>query len=382
MRPPVVRPPLVDALGALALLGLAMAEVLTTPDLRHRPALAALAVLVAVPVAWRRQRPAAVLGAVATGIFAGGVLAPEPDWVHPFAGLLVVCYSAAAYCERRAAVAGLLLPLAFFGIGTVLDNLEDPGSRPLGDLVFVSVVLTSAWGVGRIVRSWRLQAATLAARTRELEEEREWRARAAVAEERTRIARELHDIIAHSVSVMVVQAAAAEEVLAREPGRAREPLVRIQATGRQSVLELRRLLGVLRPEEEHDVRSPQPTLRGLDALVDEARASGLEVEVEVEGQVRELSAGLELTAYRVVQEALTNVVKHAGRAAAKVRIRYGTGDLSIDVVDHGGAAPAGRGRGAGLGLVGMRERVSLYGGHLETGPLGDGGFAVRATLPL
>ena len=276
----------------------------------------------------------------------------------------------------------MVTPLAFFGVGGALDTLEDTGSRPIGDLVYVSVVLSSAWGVGRIVRSWRLQAATLAERTRELEQEREWRARAAVVEERTRIARELHDIIAHSVSVMVVQAAAAEEVLAREPERAREPLVRIQATGRQSVLELRRLLGVLRPEEEHGARSPQPTLRGLDALVDEARASGLEVEVEVEGQVRELSAGVELAAYRVVQEALTNVVKHAGRAAAQVRIRYGTGDLGIDVVDRGGTTQVEHARGAGHGLVGMRERVSMYGGHLETGPVGDGGFAVRATLPL
>jgi signal transduction histidine kinase len=333
-----------------------------------------------VALAWRRVAPAWVLGAVLVGVSILPVLEPDGEWATPFAVILVALYSGAAYDDRRRASIGLVLVLLFFAGGTVLDNILDPGRRPVGDLVYAIVLNTSAWGIGRIVRRWREQALALVERTEELERERAWREQAAVAEERNRIARELHDVISHSVTLMVVQASAAEQVLPAEAAGARESIVKVQQTGREAVEELRRMLGVLRPTEHAPCLDPQPALRDLPSMVARAAGAGVRADVRITGPERELPPGVELVAYRVVQEALTNVVKHAGPTTASVRLAYGDDALAIEVVN--GPAVGGRAvtDGAGQGLLGMRERLALYGGHLDAGPCGQG-YAVRARVP-
>lgn len=334
------------------------------------------------PLAWRRQTPLGALFVVLAGVSILGLAEPDGEWVSPFMAVLIALYSVAAYTEKRRAVLGLVAVLLFFASGTVLDNLQDPGRRPLGDLVYMTVLNSSAWAIGRVVQRWREQALALEEKTAELERERVWREQAVIAEERNRIARELHDVIAHSVSLMVVQAAAAEQMLVSDPGRAREPIERIQDSGRQAVLELRRLLGVLRPDESAASLAPQPTLRGLSAMVERACDAGLAAEVEIQGDQQDLAPGVELAAYRLIQEALTNALKHAGPTTARVRVGYGKDRLDIEVTN----ADAGRANGAaasgtGHGLAGMRERLALYGGELEAGPC-EGGFTVRARIPL
>ncbi|MFN2502925.1 MAG: sensor histidine kinase, partial [Acidimicrobiales bacterium] len=208
-------------------------------------------------------------------------------------------------------------------------------------------------------------------------------ARRAVFDERVRIARELHDVVAHHVSVMGLQAGGARRVMARQPGRAEEALSSIEASSRQAVAELHRLLGFLRRDADGEDSAPQPDLRQLDTLVADVARGGLHVDVSVEGQPRPLPPTVELSGYRIVQEALTNVVRHAGAAKARVTIRYERRALQLDVVDDGsGAAPDAGNTGAGLGLIGMRERVGLHGGQLSVGPRPDGGFGVCASIPI
>ena len=267
-------------------------------------------------------------------------------------------------------------------VGAVLDNVREPGTRPYTDLIYIGLQFAGTWGVGRLIRSWRHQARALEQRTAELEEAQEWRAQAAVAEERTRIARELHDVIAHSVSVMVIQAGAAEQMLDVDPERARQPLVTIQDSGRQAVLELGRLLGILRAHDAEASLVPQPSLRHLDALAGQVRDAGLPVALCVEGAPRELPGGVDLAAYRIVQEALTNILKHAGPASATVVLHYNVDTLDIDVVDDGQAPLDVTPAGTGHGLAGMRDRVRLYGGEFDAGTCPHGGFRVHARLPL
>jgi signal transduction histidine kinase len=216
------------------------------------------------------------------------------------------------------------------------------------------------------------------------EEAREQEALRAAAEERRRIAREMHDVVAHSVSVMVVQAGGARRILERDPARAIAAGEQIERTGREALAEMRRLLGVLNPEgEEPAALAPQPTLDGLGALADRARAAGLPVSLHVEGAPRPLPTGVDLAAYRVVQEALTNALKHAGTTPTEVHVRWGATQLELEILDRGPGGTADRATGeSGHGLVGMRERVRLYGGELETGRRRGGGFRVHARIPL
>jgi signal transduction histidine kinase len=209
-----------------------------------------------------------------------------------------------------------------------------------------------------------------------LEEER---ARAAVAGERARIARELHDVIAHSVSVMTVQAGAARLLLDGDPHRAAEPLLAVEETDRQALAEMRRLLGVLRDDAGEPELVPQAGLKDLPMLATTIREAGLEVAMTVEGPQRPLPAGVELAAYRILQEALTNTLKHARAARAQVTVRYEPGCVLLEVRDDGRMPP---GDGQGHGLLRMRERAALYGGELDAGPTPNGGFAVRARLPV
>jgi signal transduction histidine kinase len=277
----------------------------------------------------------------------------------------------------RAGIGGLVL----VALVVALVVWRDPGGDG-GDLVFALSLTGFAWLIGFAFHERNRRTAELEERAARLERERETEARAAVAEERARIAREMHDVVAHSLSVMVVQAEAAEAMLESDPERARRPLEAVQETGRSALGELRRMLGVLREmAEEGPALAPQPGLAGLDALVEQVREAGLPVTLRVEGEARALPPGIDLSAYRIVQEGLTNALKHAGPARAEVLISYGDDELALRVSDDGrGHDPASD--GAGHGLVGMRERVALYGGTLEAGPLPGGGFALTARLPL
>ena len=220
---------------------------------------------------------------------------------------------------------------------------------------------------------------TLKTRRAFLAEEREESARRAVAGEQARIARELHDVIAHNVSVMVVQAAAANDVFDSAPDKARDALRSIEETGRAALTELRRLLGTVRTPEE-EAYAPQPGLALLGELVSRVRAAGLPVAVHLDGELGDLPAGLDLSAYRIVQEALTNTLKHAQASRAEVGVRRTASDLELEIVDDG--VGNGNGDGGGQGLIGMRERAALVGGEVEAGPRPGGGFQVRARLPL
>ena len=216
------------------------------------------------------------------------------------------------------------------------------------------------------------------------QEAHELQALRAAADERRRIAREMHDVVAHSVSVMVVQAGGARRILERDPERAVAAAAQIERTGREALAEMRRLLGVLhRDDDEHDARAPQPTMAGVGALVERAREAGLPVELHVAGERRSLPAGLDLAAFRVVQEGLTNALKYADRAPTDVHVRWGERELELEILDRGpGPARERLGGDGGHGLVGMRERVKLYGGELEAGRRRGGGFRIRAKLPL
>jgi signal transduction histidine kinase len=232
--------------------------------------------------------------------------------------------------------------------------------------------------VGAFLRTRRLYVAELRARAEGAEADREERIRAATADERARIARELHDAVAHAMSVMVMQAEAADELLDRDPARARIAIERVQRVGREGLGEMRRLLGVLR-RDESPALAPQPGVSSLQALADEVSATGLPVRLTVEGEPAALTAGVDISAYRIVQEALTNALKHAGASGVEVLLRYGE-SLELEISDDGdGPSPPGEN---GHGLIGMRERVALYGGSFDAGRSPSGGFHVHATLPI
>ncbi|HEY7283502.1 MAG TPA: sensor histidine kinase [Actinomycetota bacterium] len=275
------------------------------------------------------------------------------------------------------------LAVAVGGVAIVVSN--DPDAI-VGQKVFIPIVFGIAWLAGSAMRARVLQADAAEERAALLEREREAEALRAVVEERTRIARELHDVVGHSVSVMTVQTSAVRRRLTPDQEREREALLAVERTGREALAEMRRVVGALRDADESPALAPQPTLARVDALVVQARETGLPVELSVEGEPVPLPAGVDLTAYRLVQEGLTNAIKHAGAHHAQVRVRYGDGHVEVEVSDDGGGvAASGHGdqlMNGGHGLVGMRERVSIYGGELEAGPRDGGGFRLRARLPV
>jgi signal transduction histidine kinase len=277
--------------------------------------------------------------------------------------------------ERRQAIVGYILTIAVAG---VVDRNDPRGT--LGNWIWISVVFGIAWLVGFAFSGATRQAEEARERARRAEREREERARLAVSEERARIARELHDVVGHSVSVMTVQASAVRRLLKPEQEREREALLIVEQTGREAMAEMRRMVGVLRRPEEAPALAPQPSLEHLDKLVEHARESGLPVTLKVEGDAVQLSAGVDLTAYRLVQEGLTNAIKHARAKNAEVLVRYSNGFVELSVTDDGSGD--GGGDSGGHGLVGMRERISVYGGNLEAGPRPEGGYRLRATLPV
>jgi signal transduction histidine kinase len=347
-----------------------------------------VAIAMVAPIVVRRRFPVTAL----TICFTGGAWQVLAGLAHlpggrPIGGsdiaVLVLIYTAAAYRPRRVSVPALLICLAGCA-AAALAWVPGPHAQQLLIALFLGGLLGGsaviAWVLGDSMRYRRGYYAALEDRAARLEAERHAEAKIAAAAERARIARELHDIVAHHVSVMVVQADGAGYALRSDPDRAQAALEAISGTGRQALTEMRRLLGLLRSANDTAVLAPLPGLGELRELLDQARAAGLEVSYILTGTPRELPEGAELAAYRVVQESLTNTRKHAGLAAtAAVTLRYEPDDLIIEIVDDGVAAmPAD---GSGHGLAGMRERVEMYGGTVQAGPLPSGGFAVTARLP-
>jgi signal transduction histidine kinase len=252
-----------------------------------------------------------------------------------------------------------------------------------GEYSFSVPILLLGWLTGQGVRRWHELSRSLRRHLDDVSETEQARAAAAVADERARIARELHDVVAHAVSVMVVQAGSARLGMAEDPVGSADALRNVEETGRQALVEMRHMLGLLRAADAVPSLAPQPTLRALPALVGAARSAGQDVDLQMEGVPVPLPPGLDLSAYRIVQEALTNAFRHAGAVPVAVRVRYGRADLALEITNGAAAAPPERpGRGTGHGLIGMRERTELFGGSLTTGRTADGGFAVRAVLPL
>ena len=338
-----------------------------------------------IPFGFRRRWPVGSL-VVAWGFCALGSVAVASFFYlqSPFPMTMYSAYIAGTVPSLRGALAALATTLG----GLAIVNVTFPDTVT-GDYLFPGGFIIAMWAGARAIRNRTLLAAELHEAAAAAAERRELAAARAVAEERRRIAREMHDLVGHSVSVMVVQAGGARRILDKDPDRAVEAAVRIEATGRAALAEMRRLLGILGAGDgEGDATfHPQPTLDAIGALVERANAAGLRATLHVDGERRPLPAGAEVAAYRVVQEALTNALKHAGAAQTDVLLRWHTDALEIVVADRGPAP--GRRHGdttelpsGGHGIVGMRERVKVYGGELTANPRPDGGFIVRARLPV
>jgi signal transduction histidine kinase len=371
-------PRLVDGLLALllALLGVGSLSRGRDAALTQLPFMVAMI----IAVVFRRRNPVAAF-AVAVAAGAGQIAVSHTPTGTDLA-IPVLLYTLAAYRPRPVSLAGLAVSLAdsFIGVFVWTNRLDVYGKLLAALVVFCATALV-AWVLGDSMRYRRGYYAALEERAARLEREAEAQAQIATAAERARIARELHDVIAHHVSVMVVQADGAGYALETSPERARQALAAISATGRQALTEMRRLLGLLRSGDTQVQLAPQPGLGQLRELVAQARAAGMSVSLTQEGAPRPLPEGAELAAYRVVQESLTNTRKHAGpAAAAAVTLRYAEVGLVVQVSDDGRGAGAAA-DGTGHGLAGMRERVEMYGGTMTAGPLPRGGYQVTARIP-
>ena len=373
----------VVALGCLAFIDIWLLPVHDAVP-GSRPINTLIFFLICLILLWRRRVPVAVLFAV---MFLIGVqvvffdpsfhtTAAEPPFAS-FLALLLALYSIAAYGEeRRAVVAGVAAGVVILAADILRLGAGVHPENIIPTWVFCGII----WFIGRTIRRSQLQAAELRDLAAQLEVEREKRAQTAVTEERSRIAREMHDVVAHSVSVMVVQSQAVQRLLDGEQNAARQALGSIETTGRQALTEMRRLLGIVRRTDAELALAPQPSLSGLEDLIVQVREAGLPVELRVEGKASSLPPGVDLSAYRIVQEALTNILKHAGPSHAEVVIRYRDDEVEVEVTDDG--VGKGNGDGSGQGMIGMRERVALYGGVLESGKKVGSGYVVRARLPL
>jgi signal transduction histidine kinase len=380
MRRWLRRPLTQDIALALALFAISVVTVSTgraesvgSPN--NGPSGVALFILVlfaTLPIALRRRLPLEVFAITLTA----GVISDLIGGPFQFAGALVGLYTVAAYLGRPRSI----YAAGASGIATVVTSIGDSGT-PMAQVSAILAVFAASWLLGDNIRTRRAYLRELEDRADRLEREREESIRRAAADEQARIARELHDIITHNVSVMTVQAAAAGDVFETHPGRVREALDSIESTGREALTELRRLLGRVHPEDAGAALAPQPGLARLDALLEQVRAAGLQVQLTVEGTPHELPIGLDLSAYRIVQEALTNILKHAQASKATVRIRYEPDAIALEVIDDG-RGPAADDAERGQGIIGMRERAALVGGALRVGRAPGGGFAVDARIPL
>ena len=348
----------------------------------------ALVLVITLPLIARRRHPVAVGFATAAAMLPFTAV----DYAMPTAAvvLLIAVYSAANYAGLGASLLVLVTQTAVSMTYTVVSADRHPElTMDTGASVIISgLLIVGVWGIGRAVRSRRLYTAELEDRARRLERANDVEVRAAIAEERSRIARELHDVVAHHVSVMTVQAAGARRSLRRDVERTAVALEAIEEIGRSALAEMRRVVGVLRAPDGDDrgaqpaTLAPQPGLGDLDQLAEQMRDAGLPVDVTVDGEPGAVPVGVDLAAFRVIQEALTNTIKHAGPSTALVHVRYLPSEMHVEVSDDGrGVAAALEGRRPGHGLLGMRERVALYGGTLAAGPRRGGGYEVRAKIP-
>jgi signal transduction histidine kinase len=372
----------VDALIALLVLAGALELVVARNSPSDPPpglwlSVLLLAVLVA-PIFARRRYPFAA--PLAYWVLAAAISFYDGQLV-PFIGSLGVVGLATAFMLgnlRNGLKAGLGVAVVTVGIVTVVYNI--PGDTTTSNYVFITLRFVVAWLAGYALRERAEQAQAAEERAIRAERERESAARVAVAEERARIARELHDIVAHAVSVMVLQVGAVRHKLPDELAPDRDALTGVERAGRMALAEMRRLLSAMRGDGEEVELAPQPGLDGLDSLLDDVGRAGLPVELHVDGQPVPLPRGIELSAYRIVQEGLTNALKHAHASGADVIVRYRPDELEIEVRDNGrGSAPSD---GRGHGLVGVRERVKIYGGEMSTSTSADGGFVLSTRLPL
>jgi signal transduction histidine kinase len=396
------RPAVADALvaavfavgGVLSLYAVFQVQRRTVPSF-HEPAKAVpiLAMLaVTLPLALRRRFPLVVATTVIVAFVLGRVLLPdsEQEQLMTVWACWLALYSAAVHPRRTRFWTVALGALAAALVAEITREVPFdatlkglPLAQSTAFLYNVAVIVGLPLLLGLAVRALRERERRLMEQAAELRRQREENARRAVLDERVRIARELHDVVAHHVSVMGIEAGAARRVMGRRPEQAQEILSSIEASSRQAVDELHRLLGFLRHAEQPDERSPRPDLTRLDELLAHAAEGGLSVELVVDGERRTLPGTLELSAYRVIQEALTNALKHSGGTRATVRLDYQPAALEIDVIDDGeDGATHQRTQTGGLGLVGMRERVGLHGGSLRAGPREHGGFGVHASFPL
>ncbi len=382
-----------DALIALLLLAFGLLTEFAQPDPEAAghasdPSVVsvALVALASLSLVGRRRWPVAVFVAVWITMTVYAVLGYPGG--GPVIAALFSLYAVAAHAERRRTAVYVLVTAL---VTTLPFPVLAPDDTSWGDLVGVFALVIASWVLGDNMRVRRANVAAVEERAARLERERDAEAQRAVLQERARIARELHDVVAHSMSVMVVQAGAARRTLARDPDRATEALTQIERTGRGALEEMRRLVGVLRQDgdpattpDESAARQPQPGIEQVPHLVQGCREAGLPVSLAVVGPERPLPSGVGLVVYRVMQEALTNTMKHAGPARADVVLRYGDNAVTVIVCDDGrGAAADGEPEVlTGHGLTGMRERVALYGGSIAAGPQPGGGFRVRAEVPV
>ena len=338
---------------------------------------APLVILIAGSVAVRRRWPLMVVSVVTISVAAIAIVAGSPDAVAVGVAYFCALYGLAVWTDTRGFLTGCGVVFGSNAVSALGPH------RSWRDVLVWSVVSGIAMLIARrAVRDRQLRAEALAARAELLEREQELRAHEAVAEERARIARELHDLVAHNVSVMVVQAGAERHALGDEQASTRDALTSIEQAGRQALAEARRLLGMLRRKGASEDLEPQPSIDQIDLLVEQVARAGLQVKLEVEGEPGPLPAGVDLCAYRVVQEGLTNALKHAGPAQTEVVLRYAPRSFEVEIRDDGRGSSDLSGEGAGHGLIGMRERVTLYGGELKAGPREGGGFEIHAHLPL
>lgn len=371
---------------ALAATALVQVRVLPEAELAGGRAVHSLLALgFSLPLLARRRSPVAVLAAVLAATLVqydlGGGLG------QPFFAVVVALYAVGAHAGRPATWVG---PIAVAALAVWVDVPRLQQGDPWDEVVPAWFVLVGVWALGRWVRHRRFEGELLARRAAAAERDVEERARAAVGAERARIARELHDLVAHNMGVIVLQAQGAQRALEHDPSQVRRALEDIESAGRGGLGEMRRLLDLLVDTGEVASEEPQPTLARLGDLVEGVRSAGADVRLDVTGEARALPPGVEVTAYRIVQEALTNALKHAPGSAVRVTVAHERDALVVSVDDGGAralAVPSGTPRGSGVdsggrGMVGMRERVALYGGELEAGPRPEGGFSLRARMPL
>jgi signal transduction histidine kinase len=378
-------PLLIDGIATLVVFAVLAQQLITKHPLPGQHPTTILTWLLGVvsiaPILTHRRFPrtsvAVCLGAVA--IYATGHYVAYPGFA-----IFVLTFDMALHSEEQVSVPTLFASAVVLGVAV---DLQPAKVAVLATYLASEICVGLAWLAGWTLRRRRAQWAELHARAERLEREREEEARRAVTEERLRIARELHDVIAHSMSVIAVQSAVGNHVIDSQPAEARQALAAIEATSRSALTEMRRLLGVLRQEgEPRGSLTPAPGLADLATLVSQVQDAGLKVWINVDGQRGPVPPGIDLSAYRIVQEALTNVIKHSGSSSANVTISYRPDSVTVEVTDPGAEAPAARvpaqRTGSGHGIIGMRERVAVFGGEFTAGPGPDGGFRVRACFPI